>query len=244
MLSPIKNRRFTDRILAQLKEYILSRQTLPGERLPSEAEFAEIFGVSRGTIREALHILEHDGIVRIKKGPGGGLFLSEGNLVQVIDSIFFTMQWEKISFDTLIETRKPLEDKIARLASVRAEEEDIQEIEQILKKMEAPDLSHDLFVQYDTDFHVALAKAAKNKVLLMFMVAVKDLHNRVVDYSELHDHLFPAAREYHRKILDAVKDKDPDRAAEMMAEHLDYFEKHFRNHVQSTDFLTERSGKV
>jgi len=128
-----------------------------------------------------------------------------------------------------------------RIDSARKERKDA---ESILKKMEAPDLSHDLFVQYDTDFHVALAKAAKNKVLLMFMVAVKDLHNRVVDYSELHDHLFPAAREYHRKILDAVKDKDPDRAAEMMAEHLDYFEKHFRNHVQSTDFLTERSGKV
>jgi len=244
MLSPIKNRRFTDRILAHLKEYILSRQILPGERLPSEVEFAEIFGVSRGTIREALHILEHDGIVRIKKGPGGGLFLSEGNLVQVIESIFFTMQWENISFDTLIETRKPLEDKIARLAAARAEEEDIQEIEQILKKMEAPDLSHDLFVQLDTDFHVALAKAAKNKILLMFMVAVKELHNRVVNYSELHDHLFPAARDYHRKILEAVKDKDPDKAAEMMAEHLDYFEKHFRNHVQSTDLLTERSDKV
>jgi GntR family transcriptional repressor for pyruvate dehydrogenase complex len=244
MLSPIKNRRFTDRILAQLKEYILSRQILPGERLPSEAEFAEIFGVSRGTIREALHMLEHDGIVRIKKGPGGGLFLSEGNLVQVIDSIFFTMQWEKISFDTLIETRKPLEDKIARLAAIRAEAEDIEEIERILEKMEAPDLSHDLFVQYDTDFHVALAKAAKNKILLMFMVAVKEVHNRVVNYSELHDHLFPAAREYHRKILEAVKDKDPDRAAEMMAEHLEYFEEHFRNHVQSKDFVNERSDKV
>jgi GntR family transcriptional repressor for pyruvate dehydrogenase complex len=244
MLSPIKNRRFTDRILAQLKEYILSRQILPGERLPSEAEFAEIFGVSRGTIREALHILEHDGIVRIKKGPGGGLFLSEGNLVQVIDSLFFTMQWEKISLDTLMETRKPLEDKIARLAATRAEEEDIQEIEKILEKMETPDLSHNLFVQFDTDFHVALAKAAKNKILLMFMVAVKELHNRIVDYSELHDHLFPAAREYHRKILDAIKDKAPDRAAEMMAEHLDYFEKHFRNHVQPAKFPNERSDKV
>jgi len=244
MLSPIKNRRFTDRILAQLKEYILSRQMLPGERLSSEAEFAEIFGVSRGTIREALHILEHDGIVRIKKGPGGGLFLSEGNLVQVIDSLFFTMQWEKISLDTLMETRKPLEDKIARLAATRAEEEDIQEIEKILEKMETPDLSHNLFVQFDTDFHVALAKAAKNKILLMFMVAVKELHNRIVDYSELHDHLFPAAREYHRKILDAIKDKAPDRAAEMMAEHLDYFEKHFGNHVQPAKFPNERSDKV
>lgn len=244
MLSPIKNRRFTDRILAQLKEYILSRQILPGERLPSEAEFAETFGVSRGTIREALHILEHDGIVRIKKGPGGGLFLSEGNLVQVIDSIFFAMQWEKISFDTLMETRKTLEDRIARLAAIRAGKEDIREIEHILEKMEPLDLSHDLFVQYDTDFHVALAKSAKNKILFIFMVAVKELHNRVVKYSELHDHLFPAAREYHRKILDAVKDKDPDKAAEMMAEHLDYFETHFRNHFESKHFSTERSNNV
>jgi len=244
LLSPIKNRRFTDRILAQLKEYILSRQILPGERLPSEAEFAETFGVSRGTIREALHILEHDGIVRIKKGPGGGLFLSEGNLVQVIDSIFFTMRWEKISFDTLMETRKTLEDRIARLAAIRAGEEDIHEIEQILEKMKPLDLSHDLFVQYDTDFHVALAKSAKNKILLIFMVAVKELHNRVVNYSELHDHLFPAAREYHQKILDAVKNKDPDRAAEMMAEHLDYFETHYRNHFKSTNFSKERSDNV
>lgn len=244
MLSPIKNRRFTDRILAQLKEYILSRQILPGERLPSEAEFAETFGVSRGTIREALHILEHDGIVRIKKGPGGGLFLSEGNLVQVIDSIFFTMRWEKISFDTLLETRKTLEDRIARLAAIRAGKEDIHEIEQILEKMKPVDLGHDLFVQYDTDFHVALAKSAKNKILLIFMVAVKELHNRVVNDSELHDHLFPAAREYHQKILDAVKNKDPDKAAEMMAEHLDYFETHYRNHFKSTNFSTERSDNV
>ena len=147
MLVPIKNRRFTDRIIAQLKEYILSRQILPGERLPSEAEFAETFGVSRGTIREALHILEHDGIVRIRKGPGGGLFLSEGNLVQVIESMFFSMRWEQISFETLMEARKTLEDRIARLAAIRAEEEDIEEIGRILKVMESPDLSRDSFVQ-------------------------------------------------------------------------------------------------
>jgi DNA-binding FadR family transcriptional regulator len=244
MLVPIKNRRFTDRIIAQLKEYVLSQSFAPGERLPSETQFAEIFGVSRGTIREALHILEHDGIVRIKKGPGGGLFLSEGNLGQVIESMFFTMRREQISFESLMEARKTLEDRIARLAAIRADAEDIEEIDKILKEMETPSLSHDLFVKHDTEFHVGLAKAAKNRILLMFMVAVKELHNRVVNYSELHDHLFPAAWEYHRKILEAVKDKDPDKAAEMMAEHLDYFEKHFRNHVQSTDLPAERSDKV
>ena len=226
MLIPIKNRRFTDHIIAQLKEYILSRQILPGERLPPEAEFAETFGVSRGTIREALHILEHDGIVRIKKGPGGGLFLSEGNLVQVIESMFFSMRWEQISFETLMEARKTLEDRIARLAAIRAEEEDIEEIGRILKVMESPDLSRDSFVKYDTEFHVGLAKAAKNKVLLMFMVAVKELHNRILNYAELHDSLFPEAIRYHRKIYEEIKAKNPERAARVMAEHLEYFEKH------------------
>jgi GntR family transcriptional regulator, transcriptional repressor for pyruvate dehydrogenase complex len=226
MLVPIKNRRFTDRIIAQLKEYILSQSFAPGEKLPSETEFAEIFGVSRGTIREALHILEHDGIVRIKKGPGGGLFLSEGNLGQVIESMFFTMRREQISFETLMEARKTLEDRIARLAAIRAEEEDIEEIDRILKAMEAPGLSHDLFVKYDTEFHVGLARAAKNKVLLMFMVAVKELHNRIVDYAELHDSLFPEAIRYHHKIHNEIKAKNPEKAAQMMAEHLEYFEKH------------------
>lgn len=226
MLIPIKNRRFTDRIIAQLKEYVLSQSFTPGEKLPSEAEFAAIFGVSRGTIREALHILEHDGIVRIKKGPGGGMFLSEGNLGQVIESMFFTMRWEQISFETLMEARKTLEDRIARLAAIRAEKEDLEDVGGILKAMESPDLGRDSFVKYDTEFHVGLAKAAKNKVLLMFMVVVKELHNRIVNYAELHDSLFPEAIRYHRKIFEEIKAKNPERAAQVMAEHLEYFEKH------------------
>ena len=231
MLTPLTNRRFTDRILVQLKDYILSHRIQRGERLPSESDLAEIFGVSRGTIREALHILEHDGIVQIKKGPGGGIFLSDGNLLQVIDSIFFTMQWEQVSFPTLMEARKSLEDRIARLAALRADKQDLEEIEKILQKMESTGLGQGLFIQYDTDFHVALAKAAKNRILLMFMVALKELHNRVVDYSKLHESLFPVAIHYHREIWKAVKDGDPEKAANVMAEHLEYFERHFEQHL-------------
>jgi GntR family transcriptional regulator, transcriptional repressor for pyruvate dehydrogenase complex len=231
LFTPLTNKRFTDRILAQLKDYILSHRIQRGERLPSEGDLAEMFEVSRGTIREALHILEHDGIVQIKKGPGGGIFLSDGNLLQLIDSIYFTLRWEQVSFPTLMEARKSLEDRIARLAALRAEKEDLEEIENILGKMESTGPDEGLFVQYDTDFHVALAKAAKNKILLMFMVALKELHNRVVDYSNLHESLFPVAISYHREILGAVKEGDPEKAAVIMAEHLEYFEKHFARHL-------------
>ncbi len=154
MLNPVKNRRYTDHIVEQLKEYVLSRELPPGERLPSDAVLSEAFGVSRGTIREALHMLEHDGVVTIKKGPGGGIFVSEGNFLQVVDSIFYALRWEQISedsFHALIETRKTPEDRIARLAAERADQEDLSALEAILDLMEAPGIDHASFARYDTD---------------------------------------------------------------------------------------------
>ena len=221
MLNPVKNRRYTDHIVEQLKEYILNQKLSPGERLPSETELSATFDVSLGTIREAFHMLEHDGVVCIKKGPGGGMFVSEGNLFQVIESIFYALRWEQISFESLLETRKVLEDRIARLAARRATKDDLTEIDAILEKMEASDINHAQFVKYDTDFHVCLAKIARNKILEMFMVAVKELHNRVVNYEALYDELFPVAMRFHRDIFAAIAEKEPEKAAAAMVAHLE-----------------------
>jgi GntR family transcriptional repressor for pyruvate dehydrogenase complex len=235
MLSPVKNRRYTEHIVEQLKEYVLTRELRPGDRLPSEAELSKTFEVSVGTIRESLHMLEHDGVVRIKKGPGGGIFVSEGNLFQVIESIFYALRRENASaesFDTLIETRKTLEDRIVRLAALRATDEDVSELASILAEMEEPETDHVSFVQLDTDFHVSLAKAAKNNILQMFMVAVKQLHNLVVDYEDLHDELFPVAIRFHRDIYEAVRRHQPEEAAAAMLGHLEYFDVHYGKKIR------------
>ena len=229
MLNPVKNRRYTDHIVEQLKEYILAQGLNPGAKLPHESQLAESFGVSRGTIREALHMLEHDGIVQIKKGPGGGIFISEGNLFQVIDSISYALRWEKISLASLLEARKTLEDRIARLAALRATAADLNQIETILLNMEAAETNHAQFIGYDTDFHVAVAKAAKNEVLHVFMVAVKELHNRLLNKTDIPDDLYPTAIEYHRRIFESIKVRNPEEAARLMVAHLDYFEKHFQD---------------
>ncbi len=237
MLNPIKHKRYTDHIVEELKEYILNHNTESGEKLPHESVLADEFGVSRGTIREALHMLEHDGIVNVKKGPGGGIFISEGNLVQVIDSIFYALRWEKISLASLLEARKTIEDRTARLAALRATAADCKKIESILNKMEVTEISHAQFISYDTDFHVALAKAAKNEILYVFMVAVKELHNRLLDQIELPKDLNKTAIGYHRQIFEAIKARDLDKAAALMAEHLDYFGKYFQD-LNMTDIQT------
>jgi DNA-binding FadR family transcriptional regulator len=76
---------------------------------------------------------------------------------------------------------------------------------------------------------VALAKAAKNEILHVFMVAVKELHNRLLDKTDIPDDLYPTAISFHRKIFEAVKVGDSQQAANIMAEHLDYFGGHFQD---------------
>lgn len=232
MLIPLRKKRFTDHVVEQLREFILDRHLDPGQKLPPDTELAETFNVSRGTIREALHVLEHDGLVRIKKGPGGGIFVSEGNFFQVIEAVSLAMRREQVGFEELLEARKSVEDRIARLAAVRATRKDLESLARTLGRMEKLGADQGLFVHWDTDFHLTLAKAAKNKILLMFMTTLKEIHNRVISQVHLREDLFPSAVRYHQRIYEAVKKKDPEKASQVMIDHLDYFEKRFREQMR------------
>ncbi|MGQ9648062.1 MAG: FadR/GntR family transcriptional regulator [Thermodesulfobacteriota bacterium] len=228
MLIPLRKRRFTDHVVEQLREFIVDQHLDPGQKLPPDSELAETFNVSRGTIREALHVLEHDGLVRIKKGPGGGIFISEGNLIHVIEAVSLAMCREQVAFEELLEARKSIEDRIVRLAALRATRKDLEDLARTLERMEKLEGDQELFVRWDTDFHLTLARAAKNKILLMFMTTLKEIHNRIISEVRLREDLFPSAIRYHRRIYEAVNKRDPEKASQMMIDHLEYFEKRLR----------------
>jgi GntR family transcriptional repressor for pyruvate dehydrogenase complex len=232
MLAPLKKRRFTDHVVEQLREFILDRHLDPGQKLPPDYELAQTFNVSRGTIREALHVLEHDGLVKIKKGPGGGIFVSEENLFHVIEAVSLAMRREQVAFEELLEARKSIEDRIARLAALRATKKDLEEMARILERMEKLEADQGLFVRWDTEFHLCLARAAKNRILLMFMSTLKEIHNRVVSQVRLREDLFPSAIRYHQRIYETIRKKDPERASEVMIDHLEYFGKRFRDQIR------------
>jgi GntR family transcriptional repressor for pyruvate dehydrogenase complex len=234
MLIPLKQKRLTDQVADQLKEYILKSKLESSQRLPGDTELAKTFQVSVGTVREALHLLEHDGVVQIKKGPGGGIFITNSSQLKLVEKIFFSLCWDKVPFEVLIEARLAIEDRIARLAALRATKKDLKILSRTIKEMEKTINDRAMFIRKDTDFHVALAKAAKNQVLLMFMNTLKEIHNRVISYEKLDEKIFLKAVEFHWSIYMAVEKCDEEAAARTMAAHLNFFVDNYSSRYNNT----------
>ena len=116
-----------------------------------------------------------------------------------------------------------IEDRIARLAALRATKKDLKQLNQIIKGMEKSINDRAEFIRKDTDFHVCLAQAAKNQVLLMFMNTLKEIHNRVVSYEALDESIFLKAIEFHQAIYEALVKGDEEEASRTMIAHLKYF---------------------
>jgi len=246
MLTPLKQQRLTDQVANQLKEYILKSNQESNQRLPTDSELAETFQVSVGTVREALHLLEHDGVVQIKKGPGGGIFVANTSQLKLAEKIFFSLCWDNVPFEVLIEARMAIEDRIARLAALRATKKDLKILNRTIKEMEKAINDHRMFVRKDTNFHVALAQAAKNQVLLMFMETLKKIHNRVISYEMLDEDTALKAIEFHRAIYKAVEKGDEEHAARTMVAHLKFFIDKYSSRHNSTllSDLAEASSSI
>lgn len=234
MLTPLSSKRLTDQVADQLREYILKNKLDSSQRLPSDAELAKTLHVSVGTVREALHLLEHDGIVKIKKGPGGGIFVLNSSHLKLVEKTFFSLCWDEVPFEVLLEARIAIEDRIARLSAVRATEEDLKVLRNNIKEMEKAINNIIIFIRKDTDFHVSLAQAAKNQVLLIFMNTLKEIHNRVISYETLDKSLSLKAIEFHWAIYQAVSKHDEEEAAQTMRAHLKYFGDNYSSSYKKT----------
>jgi GntR family transcriptional repressor for pyruvate dehydrogenase complex len=102
MFKEAKQNRVFEDVIFQVQEAVLSGRLKAGERLPSERQLREVFGVSRGTLREALRALEQKGLVCIKTGVGGGAFICEMDTQQITESLDLLLRYQKISLKELI----------------------------------------------------------------------------------------------------------------------------------------------
>jgi len=128
MFQQVRVSRASEEVVDQIKEAIYSRQLLPGDRLPSERELSEQFGLSRMTIRDALRVLESTGLVEIKVGASGGAYVREPNLEMLSDSLSSFLRLKKTTLLELTEARKIIETATAELAAQRATEEDLKAV--------------------------------------------------------------------------------------------------------------------
>ncbi len=205
-----------------IEDAILQKKIQQGEKLPTEAELCNMFGVSRTAVREAFQMLAARGLVRVRKGDG--IYVSDYSPENVTKpmSLFLELNLSKNYMLHVMEIRKMLEPQIARLAALRRTDEDLDDLSKNLEKHKRCK-KDDSYTQgkIDGEFHLKIANACKNPIVSMAVKPVFELmpKTRSIVYAYI-DTSQSEAIEYHSKILEMIKDGNADVSYETMKEHL------------------------
>lgn len=220
-----KPQRASDHIASEIKKSITSKKFPEGERLPSERALAEQFGVSRLTIRDALRLLEIQGLIVKKKGSAGGAFVQPASKERIADTIMDMLQFDGISADHMNETRVVIEAGIVRCAIENATEEDLRRLKantQQLKKTlsEDNDADTETVAGVIIEFHQLLAEATHILPLIIIQRSILEWGAKTLR------HYRPPTEEYqhhydsHRQIIDAIKERNVPLAQALVEKHI------------------------
>ena len=208
-----------DSVAKRLIQLLMDGSYQEGEKLPSELELASQFNVGRGTIREAIKALAIVGFVRAERGKGTFVADRSGFLIGPISLGFES----SANLDSLIETRKLMEVHTARLAARRATKAAITKVELHVFAMERAAQMGDMeeHAKADVAFHFAIAEVSQNSLLSQFLTLIRNLMQQWIKASLGAPGVAKEALMQHKEILEAIRSKNEDRAAELMARHLD-----------------------
>ena len=211
MFRPLRKQRFSDQIAELIQKKILEDNLEIGTNLPSEKDMAAEFVVSRSVIREALRILEMSGLVDIRKGPTGGIFVTNVYHEPIKRSLSNMITSGDITIAHLFEARMLIEPRIAREAALHASGEDLRKLRELFKDSKAHLDDPVRLKQNNLRFHLLLARAAGNPVLSILLESVIELLvERILDFVDLS--LERHFLDIHQQIFQVIVDKQPDEA--------------------------------
>ncbi len=237
---PVRIARASDEVVQQIKARIFGGGLATGNQLPSEKDLAEQFGLSRITIRDALRVLESEGLIEIRVGARGGAFVARPSAQRVSESLTTLLKLQRITIQELIEARMVVEPHVASLAAQRATATTIAAMERAVEGARAGRQAGDpRFMPHSVAFHIALAEAAKNQVLLSTVNSLRTPFHEALATLLPADDMAERAITDHQQILDAIKARNGQRAQRLMHEHLAYFAKR----VGKTQALRGTSAK-
>ena len=216
LLAAGPRRQLVDEVIQQLRDSIVSGGIAVGSKLPSEPLLMEQFGVGRSTVREAVRVLAHAGLLDVRQGDGTYVRAVRGEAS-------LSHKLREAMTDEVREVRRVLEIENGRLAALRRDDDDVAKIDALLAQREQARLRRDssALVEADVAFHVAIAAATKNSLLADIYSDFADvLQTSLSDYATFSD----TQAALHRELSSAIERSDPDRA------------------VAATDQLLERAG--
>jgi len=200
-----RTHKISDQIIEQIRNAILSGRFKPGDKVASEKELMSEFGVSKATLREALRVLEGMGLVEIRKGVAGGVFIAEVDMKTTIHGIMNFLHFKTISIKDITMIRYLLEPPVAQIAASRIQPEDIVKLESMIT--EDPFVPHSI-VSKEIGFHRYLARMTENPILILVMDFIDNILNDIKFNLNLGPDFYHKVAKSHRAILECLKKGD------------------------------------
>jgi GntR family transcriptional repressor for pyruvate dehydrogenase complex len=215
----VRTSRLYEQIVQQIEESILKGALKPGNQLPAERELAQQFGVSRTAVREAVKALREKGLVEAYSGRG--TFVTDGTSQAIRQSLDLMVKIGQPDGSTsLAELRAILEPEIAVLAATRVEEQHLTTMREAVAIMDRSRQDPDAFIEADLDFHLALAEAAANPLILSLIDSIVGLLREQRMKIFRVDGGPERGQFHHKRILQAIEHRDPEQARATMRDHL------------------------
>jgi GntR family transcriptional repressor for pyruvate dehydrogenase complex len=212
--------RLSDKVADMMLKTILSERLNVGDRLPSERELGEQFGVSRTVVREAVRALAAKGVIEVR--TGSGLRVAAVDAAAVRESMSLFLHGVGLDFEKVHEVRSLLEVHIAGLAAERATDEDIAQLRETHERMVAEVADVEAASRVDLEFHRVIARSTHNDLFLLLMDSIGssliDIRRENLSSGTGH----PAATlTQHERVLKQIAKHDPEGARSAMAAHLE-----------------------
>ena len=220
-LSPIQVPKASDVLADSLREQILDGRLRVGATLPNERDLAERAGLSRASVREALRILEVEGLIATRTGRNGGSEVVRPGLDTIERTIGIFIRGQNIRLASVLEVREAIEPHAARLAALHRTEQDLAALQESHERLVRQVDDVGAFLRANLDWHVNVVLAAHNELLSAFVAAFAQTVYQSTELQEFSpSDIRQTVARAHQGVMDAIEAGDGEAAWRRMARHV------------------------
>lgn len=202
---------------------VISAGLKPGDLLPAERTMLETYQTGRGTLREALRLLEFQGVIALKPGPRGGPVLQNPNGSHLASTLVLLLQLKEAPFRSIVEVRSAMEPMISRLAAERMSDDALDELKDTIDQMRDNLDRQDIFLEANKRFHDVIAWSSGNALFGYIVDSLLGIMDGTVIGIDYPSPRRAAILKAHDEIFQALKSRDPAASEERMREHIDAY---------------------
>jgi len=233
MFQAAKQTKVFQDVVEQIQEAILDGRLTAGQTLPAERELKETFNISRGTLREALRVLEQKGLIAIKLGVGGGSVVKAVDTDQISESLGLLIRSQKVSLNHLAQFREDVEGIVAAHAAKNHVAEDIQTLKDLLVNahscVKKGSSQRNAFIDIDKQIHMTMARITGNPVYITVLHSIHDNIHRY--YDRFLSMEKPELEENYNDLCDlvgAIETADAELARRLAKQHVQRFNQYMK----------------